>query len=337
MILPANDFAWEGESRTIFGPSRSSADAGLSGLQPQHAFVLQSSAKDTLVARCLLVFLAEPPQTRYDLCFRIGPFHVRVTPFFWVMAIVLGWGLTQSMDRALSEAAGASPGAGVLLVLWISAVFISILIHELGHALAMRYYGMDCYIVLYHFGGIAVPDSAASFAQFGGTARRRDGKSQIIISAAGPAVQLILAAIVLLLCHATGYVCTFRVPLIEWIVPFLVEVPFLPEPQAIPSAAMDAFVFFLLLPSIFWALLNLLPVYPLDGGQIAREVFTMFNPSGGIRSSLILSVVTGVAVAVYAMTREQMYLAIMFGMLAFSSYQILQAYSGRGGYGGRPW
>jgi membrane-associated protease RseP (regulator of RpoE activity) len=261
-----------------------------------------------------------------------------VTPFFWLMAALFGWGLTQMVDQLLGTLLRESPGQGVLLVLWIGAVFFSILIHELGHALAMRYYGMDCYVVLYHFGGIAVPDSGSSFTRFGSASRRSDGKSQIIISAAGPAAQLILAAVVLLLTRASGYVSLFRVPFVEWLMPYLEEAPFFPDPQFIPSATLDAFIFFLLLPSIFWALLNLLPVYPLDGGQIAREVFTMFSPSGGIRNSLMLSIVTGGAVAVYALTNNQVYLGIMFGMLAFSSYQALQAYSGRGGgFGGRPW
>ena len=108
--------------------------------------------------------------------------------------------------------------------------------------------------------------------------------------------------------------------------------------QPIPALPLDLAVFFLLAPSMYWALLNLLPVYPLDGGQIAREVFTISNPNTGIRNSLILSIVAGAAVAIFALRRGDTFLAIMFGMLAFSSYQTLQAYSGRGGgFGGRPW
>ena len=63
------------------------------------------------------------------------------------------------------------------------------------------------------------------------------------------------------------------------------------------------------------------------------------SPRDGIRSSLILSVVTGVCLAVYSwMMLQNMMMALLFGLLAFSSYQILQAYSGRGGgFGGGPW
>jgi hypothetical protein len=61
-------------------------------------------------------------------------------------------------------------------------------------------------------------------------------------------------------------------------------------------------------------------------------LFSLYNPVAGIFLSLILSVVTGAAVAVYGFSQQQLFLAVMFAMLAFSSFQVLQAYSGRGGY-----
>ena len=99
----------------------------------------------------------------------------------------------------------------------------------------------------------------------------------------------------------------------------------------------------LLLVNIFWGVVNLLPVYPLDGGQIAREVLVRKDPWGGVRNSLWVSVITGGAVAVSCLLWfGQPYIAIMFGLLAFSSWQALQQMTGGGGFGGpwgggRPW
>jgi len=302
--------------------------------------------------------LAEPQPTRYDLRFSFLGFRVRVAPWFWLAALLLGWNLTMGIHEDLAEVerrhseqieelknageiesaekmrrapAVTNPGQGILLVVWVAAVFATILVHELGHALVMRYYGTDAYIVLYHFGGLAVPDQGTSFGSLGQTYSRLRPSHQIAISAAGPGAQLLLVAIVILCVRLAGYAPRFSV----WPLDTLLDQM---GGQPIPSLNLDLALFFLLAPSIGWALLNLLPVYPLDGGQIARELFTIYSPHSGIRNSLVLSVAAGAAVAIFALTRDDTFLAIMFGMLAFSSYQTLQAYSGRGGgFGGRPW
>ncbi|MBK6647729.1 MAG: hypothetical protein IPG44_18635 [Anaerolineales bacterium] len=63
--------------------------------------------------------------TRFDLQFSIAGIPVRVHPLFWVIALLLG----------------SNSGHSLMVVVWIIVVFISILIHELGHAFAFRRYG----------------------------------------------------------------------------------------------------------------------------------------------------------------------------------------------------
>src|SRR5512143_986284 len=83
-----------------------------------------------------------PAPTRYDLRFTLGGIPIRVHPLFWIIALLFGLA-----DSNL-----------VHLVLWIVIVFVSILIHELGHALVMRLYGQPCFIVLHAAGGLTVPE-----------------------------------------------------------------------------------------------------------------------------------------------------------------------------------
>ena len=52
--------------------------------------------------------------------------------------------------------------------------------------------------------------------------------------------------------------------------------------------------------TVMWGLLNLLPIYPLDGGQIAQQIFVLTNPQDAMRQSLILSVIVGGMMAVIA-------------------------------------
>jgi Zn-dependent protease len=89
---------------------------------------------------------------------------------------------------------------------------------------------------------------------------------------------------------------------------------------------LDYAVAYLLLVNILWGLLNLLPVYPLDGGQIAREIFTLGNPRRGIILSLRLSVATAAAVAALAVVYGEIYMGVMFGLLSFGSWQTLERY-----------
>ena len=84
------------------------------------------------------------PSTRYDLNFSIFGFDVRVHPLFWVIGILLGY----------------SAGSLERIAIWIIVLFVSILIHELGHSFMMRRFGVDSFIILYHLGGLAVPRSA---------------------------------------------------------------------------------------------------------------------------------------------------------------------------------
>ena len=83
-----------------------------------------------------MFLLQVPPPTRFDLRFSITGIPVRVHPLFWVIALLFG----------------SSSNSIIGLLTWIVAIFVCILIHELGHAFAMRRYGQDSQIVL-HLGG----------------------------------------------------------------------------------------------------------------------------------------------------------------------------------------
>jgi Zn-dependent protease len=80
----------------------------------------------------------------------------------------------------------------------------------------------------------------------------------------------------------------------------------------------------LLQVNIMWGIINLLPVFPLDGGQIARELLNIQNPRNGTVMALQLSAGTAVLVAAYALLNERIYLALLFGYLAYANFQSIQ-------------
>jgi stage IV sporulation protein FB len=247
--------------------------------------------------------LAEPARTSYDLNFRLFGFQVRVHPFFWLGAALLGAG---TLNAGLH-----------FLVIWIIIVFVSILVHELGHAVAFRRYGTDSYIVLWMFGGLAVPYS-------GVTGRWR----RILIALAGPIAGFILCGLVYGTHQLTG-----------WGSPA----------NGLPVAYLYAALVFV---NLYWGIFNLLPVFPLDGGQVSRELCEARWRGRGLQVALKISIAVAGVVAIYSLIcwfetqngggpltdnlpwwfpRGSIFTAILFAMLAVQSYQFLQL-SGRGVY-----
>jgi Zn-dependent protease len=131
----------------------------------------------------------------------------------------------------------------------VVVVFVSILIHELGHALTMRHYGdHQVYIALHGFGG---------FAQ---GSRILTRKQDIVVSAAGPFFQAAAAVAM------------------WWIADLL------PPQHRLVDYMMDAFIGV----SLFWAAVNLLPIVPLDGGRISLAIFGPRREKAALILSLVI-------------------------------------------------
>ena len=88
--------------------------------------------------------------------------------------------------------------------------------------------------------------------------------------------------------------------------------------------------------NLWWGLVNLLPVMPLDGGQITREVIHMTRVRQPWELTLKTSMLVSGAVAAYFLIDQRFgyYPAILFGILCFYNFQMFQQH--RGSAGG-PW
>lgn len=242
----------------------------------------------------------EPPHTPYDLKFRVLGIPVRVHPLFWLVSLLLGLG-------------GGGDGRDLApILLWVGAVFVSILIHELGHALAARAHGWEPWITLYGFGGLA------SYRP-----TYRNPRTQVLISLAGPGAGFLFAVVIVAFIAASGRQLEFLWP------NFVLPVWFAPLYR---SENLNLLLYYLLYINIFWGLVNLLPIYPLDGGRIAQEVLQVASPRDGLRQALWLSIIVAIGAGIFAWTRlENRFLAIFCAYLAYTSYTTLQAYFGSGG------
>jgi Zn-dependent protease len=257
------------------------------------------------------MLLQQPSESPYDLRFHLFGFPIRIAWGFWVASIIFGFELVRGIENYFGA---DSPGRLPLLVMWAACLLVSILIHELGHAFAFRRSGTESSIVLYHFGGLAIPRSDART----GFEKRSGPVNDIWISFAGPFAQLSSAMLLAAVVHFAGY----RLDAFRWLPGSLERIPGAMDGAPVDSPGLYAMLVFYLLPSIFWALINLLPVLPLDGGQIARS-FVMMQ-GGDITTALWISVIAAGLTAAYGMSIGQTYIAIFFLILGVSSFQALQ-------------
>lgn len=267
------------------------------------------------------MFLQAPNESPYDLNFVIFGFPVRIAWTFWIGAVVIGHSFAAMFDAGLQ---GLSPGIFPLLLLWTVCLFVSILVHELGHAFAFRYYEIESSIVLYHFGGLAIPSTMRSrrgdsFASAFSPPRLSES-ADLLIALAGPVAQLLSAFVLAGVVYAAGYqVSVFGY--MPWPLSSLARV-FDGEP--IQSVALLTMVFFYVFPSVLWALLNLVPVFPLDGGRVMRSLVLL----SGDRSDtwLWISMISAGALAFYALTQgHQPIMGLLFLSLGFGNYQMMQS------------
>ncbi|MCG8650481.1 MAG: site-2 protease family protein [Pirellulales bacterium] len=266
------------------------------------------------------MLLQEPAESPYDLRFQLLGFPVRVSWSFWVGSLIFGFFVVQGMDQYLADREElASPGLAALYVLWGLCMLVSILIHELGHALAFWQFGIDSKIVLYHFGGLAIPrDSFGSSASYGQLSYKQD----LWVALAGPLAQIGSAVLMAGLMKLAGYrVLAFYFSPLSLVLRLDVFKP-LVEGDPIDSGGLLAMTVFYLIPSIAWGILNLLPVWPLDGGRITRSILLING--GNTEQSLWISLIVAGLMAVYGFSHQQTFLGLLFLSFAVTNFQMLQ-------------
>ncbi len=196
---------------------------------------------------------------------------VQVQPFFWISLIILGGNN------------GADTSAEIFqILLFVLAGFISILVHELGHALTAKSFGANTAITLQAFGGYAAY-SGVSMSRF----------KSFLITAAGPTIQIALALSVRLLLR---------------VVPEM-------------SENGEYFLQTLMYISFFWAILNLLPIVPLDGGQMLNAALGPARIKITLRVTIIVAIAVGLKIFLYS---QSFLFPIFLGMFAWQAFQALK-------------
>ncbi|MBY5162744.1 site-2 protease family protein [Salsipaludibacter albus] len=203
---------------------------------------------------------------RGGLSFQLGPIPVTIHISF---LLVMGF-------------LGITLGDPLLIGVWLVVGAASVLLHELGHAIAARMAGFEPRVELAGMGGVTTYRG-----------ERSRGWS-LFITAAGPGLQIVAGLAALPFVPGVGIV--YRGDLVEFALSVWVVV------------------------SLFWGVLNLVPILPLDGGQLFRNLVPG-GPDTRTRVAEVVSVAMAGVGMVWALLSGLTIAALLAGWFGFANLQ----------------
>ncbi|MEZ0277001.1 MAG: site-2 protease family protein, partial [Roseimicrobium sp.] len=160
-----------------------------------------------------------------------GGTEVRLHATFLLLLGLLGWvTLTQS-----------GPAAALDMVFFTVSIFFCVLLHEFGHVLAARRYGIQTTdVTLLPIGGLARLERMP-----------RKPSQELVVALAGPAVNVAIALL---------------------IIPFLAKLPpFTFHYNLMEGPFLERLVYW----NVMMVLFNMIPAFPMDGGRVLRSSLAM--------------------------------------------------------------
>lgn len=168
--------------------------------------------------------------------FTLGTFKGTAVRIHITLLLFLAWIGMAAFQRGGGEAAGQS-------VLFISAVFLCVVLHEFGHILTARQFGIvSTEVTLLPIGGVANMDSMP-----------QKPWQELLVAIAGPAVNIVIAGVLLAVSGVFN----------------LGEAAQIANPSVSIWERLAA-------TNIFLAVFNLIPAFPMDGGRVLRAALAMW-------------------------------------------------------------
>ncbi len=214
----------------------------------------------------------------------------------WSFGLLLAWILYTGYSQ------GLGPRDTLFLGLFVMALFVCVILHEFGHALTARRYGVGTRdITISPIGGIARLDRMPEnpFQEF-------------MVAVAGPLVNIAIAAVLTgFYVLSTGANETDIRNLIYGV--FLRDSNFFPETNTV----FDFFILGMIALNGILAVFNMLPAFPMDGGRVLRALLSIrLGRPLATRIAAYVGQFLAVALAIYGLSTGSM-ITVLIGVFVF--------------------
>jgi Zn-dependent protease/predicted transcriptional regulator len=168
----------------------------------------------------------------------------------WTFLLLIGWIVFREMGK------GSDTSTILITIGFVLALFFCVILHELGHSLTARRYGVETKrITLLPIGGVASLERIPE-----------EPKQELLVAIAGPAVNMVIALLLYLLA-----------PVRQFNMEELVD----------GINSWEGFLYSLYRVNILLVVFNAIPAFPMDGGRILRSLLAL--KMGRLRATAIAS------------------------------------------------
>ncbi len=171
-------------------------------------------------------------------------------------------------------------------IVWIGIILVSVLVHEYGHALTSLMFGQRPRIEFVAFGGVTIPEG-----------KKISAGKEFLVVLMGPVFGLLLF-------FASLFLVRFQI-----LSPFF---------QSVFTV--------LAIVNLFWTAINLLPILPLDGGQLVRIILEVFIRTKAFKATLYLSIILGGLAAIGFFVTGFIFVGAIFLLLTFQNVETLRRF-----------
>lgn len=196
--------------------------------------------------------------------------QVNISPLFFLTAGIIGWINSWNLFGA---------------IIWALIIFVSVLVHEFGHALISVAFGQRAEIRLVTFGGLTTPigKKLSLFKEF-------------LVVAAGPFFSFLLFVVGSL------------------------ALMYLPIGNPIVISCLQLFRFI----NLFWTFVNLMPILPLDGGQMLRIMIEGVSKRNSFKIASYVSLIFATLLALVSFLFGLFLIGAIFILFVFQNFDTLQ-------------